>query len=105
MRSCETSNSGGQLLEAGGGWLLGIEPISIWSSGRQGRREREWSDGFGSFGDGWLERRGSGRIPMGDLVGSAAAGEGTKSLDFRVRTIYIVGGRYGWHLDHRITTG
>ena len=84
-RSCETSNSGGQLLEARGGWLLGIEPISIWSSGRQGRREREWSDGFGSFGDGWLERRGSGRIPRGDLVGSAAAGEGTKSLDFRVR--------------------
>ena len=75
------------------GWLLRIEPISIWSSGRQGRREREWSDGFGSFGDGWLERRGAGRMPMGDLVGSAAAGEGTKSLDFRVRTIYIVGDR------------
>ena len=48
---------------------------------------------------GWIR---SGRIPRGDLVESAAAGEGTKSLDFRVRTIYIVGGRYEWHLDHRI---
>ena len=76
-----------------------IEQGCGWNRGEVG------IDGFGSFGDGWLERRGSRRILRGDLVGSAAAGEGTKSLDFRVRTIYIVGGRYEWHLDHRIAIG
>ena len=73
-----------------------------------GDRRKDGSMGLGGSENEegrWSAASGWGWIPRGDLVGSAAAGEGTKSLDFRVRTIYIVGGRYEWHLDHRITIG